>query len=375
LETIDLLVVGAGIVGLAHAVEAHRRGLSVAVVERGAFATGASVRNFGHLCITPQSGRALDFATAARGRWLDLAATAGFPILESGTLVVARADDEMAVLEELATDRGTEQVTLLDRAAVDRRMTSIDPATVGGALLPLDLRTDPRSAVPAVADWLVGQGVPINWRTSLLGVEPGLARTSRGDIRARQIVVAVGHDVDHLFPDVADAFELERCRLQMLEVGAPHGMRVAPAVLTGLSMLRYAGLANMPSSTRLRERIASTAPHLLDLVVNLMLTQRPNGDIVLGDTHHYAADHQPFDEDSTADLLAAEGALLLGVPRLEIRRRWRGVYASSPLTDFLDVEVHPGVRVVSVTSGIGMTTCHGFAAATLDSLLSTTPAL
>lgn len=365
---VDLLVVGAGIIGLAHAVEAHLRGLSVAVVERGAFATGASVRNFGHLCVTPQSGTALEYATAARSRWISLAAKAGLPLLESGTLVLARAEDEMAVLEEFAAERGADTVHLLDRSGVADRLSTYDQAVLGGALLPLDLRTDPRAAAPAIAAWLTEQGVPIAWRTSLLGVEPGRARTSRGEIDARRIVVAVGHDVDHLFPDVADRIELQRCRLQMLEVAAPGGMRIEPAVLTGTSMLRYAGLNSMPSANDVRRRIAATAPQLLDAVVNLMLTQRPDGALVLGDTHHYAHHHAPFDDDGLAELLAVEGARLLGVPRLEIRKRWRGVYASSPHTDFLDAEVLPGVRVVSVTSGIGMTTSHGFAAAVLDEL-------
>jgi glycine/D-amino acid oxidase-like deaminating enzyme len=52
----DLVVVGAGVVGLAHAIEARARGLSVVVVERDARAVGASVRNFGHVGTTLHGG-------------------------------------------------------------------------------------------------------------------------------------------------------------------------------------------------------------------------------------------------------------------------------------------------------------------------------
>jgi glycine/D-amino acid oxidase-like deaminating enzyme len=50
----DLIVVGAGIVGLAHAYTAAKRGLSVCVVERDAACVGASIRNFGFITVTGQ---------------------------------------------------------------------------------------------------------------------------------------------------------------------------------------------------------------------------------------------------------------------------------------------------------------------------------
>ncbi|HVW17009.1 MAG TPA: FAD-dependent oxidoreductase, partial [Solirubrobacteraceae bacterium] len=66
----DLVVIGAGIVGLAHALEALDRGLSVVVVERDERAVGASVRNFGHVILSGMAaGAPLRWAHAARERW------------------------------------------------------------------------------------------------------------------------------------------------------------------------------------------------------------------------------------------------------------------------------------------------------------------
>lgn len=81
----DVVVVGAGIVGLAHAYHARTRGLSVAVIDHADRVAGASVQNFGHACITAQSGVARDYARAGREHWLDLARKAGFWSAESGT--------------------------------------------------------------------------------------------------------------------------------------------------------------------------------------------------------------------------------------------------------------------------------------------------
>jgi FAD dependent oxidoreductase TIGR03364 len=350
----DLVVVGAGIVGLAHAVEAVRRGLSVTVVERDDRPVGASIRNFGHGCVTAQSGRALELGLASRERWLQLGREAGFWVGETGTVVVARAADEMAVLEEFAASRDG-AVEVLDRA-------DVPVESVGGARLPMDIRVDPREAAPAIARWLATQpGVDFRWSTSVLGVDTGGVRTSRGDVAGDRVVVCIGHDLDRLFPSVAEAGGMRRCRLQMLRVASPGGRRYDPAVLTGSSLLRYSGFASCAAAAAVRARIEADEPEVLEHGINLMFTQRPDGDLTIGDTHHYETTHDPFVDETLDELVLAQTARLLGVERLEVKQRWRGVYASAP-GEFLEASPADGVRVVSVTSGIGMTTGLGLGA-------------
>ncbi|OZM78162.1 TIGR03364 family FAD-dependent oxidoreductase [Pseudonocardia sp. MH-G8] len=361
------MVVGAGIVGLAHAVEAVARGLSVTVVERDERAVGASVRNFGHACITAQAGEAHTFARRARGTWLRMAREAGVGVQECGTVVVARSEEEAAALDELAATRGAEEVRLLTPAEVTAAVPVAVEGLHGGALLPLDLRVDQRRAAGAIAEWLAAQpGVRMLWSTPVLGVEDGLVRTGRGDLRARHVVVCAGHDLDRLLPEVADEAGMQRCLLQMLQVRVP-GLRIAPAVLTGSSMLRYPALAGTDSARALRRRWAAERPEMLDAVVNHMLTQLPGGDLVVGDTHAYAATPDPWSQEALDELLLAETRTLLGRDDLAVVRRWQGVYASAA-GEFLRARVAPGVTAVAVTSGIGMTTAFGLAPAVLDSL-------
>lgn len=360
----DLAVVGAGIVGLAHAVEAVGRGLSVTVIERDARAVGASVRNFGHGCITAQTGEILAFGERARPVWLRLAREAGFWAAETGTVVAARAAEELDCLVELADERG-EDVVVLDAAATAARAPVDRAALHGGAFLPRDVRVDPRAAAPAIAAWLARQpGVRMLWATAVTGVEEGVVHTARGDVTATRTVVAAGHDLDRLLPAATDAAQVRRCVLQMLQVRLP-GVQIGPAVLTGSSLLRYPAFAATKGATALRERWEQERPEMLAAGVNHMLTQRPDGDLVVGDTHVYAPTPDPWSEEEFDDLLLAETRALLGIERLEVVRRWRGVYASAP-EPFLRARVAPGVLAVSVTSGIGMTTAFGLAADVFD---------
>ncbi|MFF1879506.1 TIGR03364 family FAD-dependent oxidoreductase [Leifsonia sp. NPDC058230] len=370
----DLAVVGAGIVGLGHAVAALRRGLTVAVVDRASTIGGASVRNFGHLCLTAQDGEAREYAELARELWLTLAPAAGFWLKESGTVVVARADDELAVLSEFQDARGDDEVRMLSAGEVRELVPVGDGVAVGGAMLPRDLQVDPREASLAIAQWLEAHGVDFFWSTAVLAVETGVVHTTRGRVAADAVVVAVNYDVDLLFPGIAEAHGIQRCGLDMLLVDADLERPLSAPLLTGWSLLRYAGFTGLSSAAGLRARLADEHPELLALDLNQMYTQRPDGSLIVGDTHYRGADVPPFQSEAAFDALLEQARLLFGTDRIRVRERWQGVYASAP-DEFLLASPAPQVRVVSVTTGIGMTTGLGFAERVVGKLFSSAPAL
>jgi FAD dependent oxidoreductase TIGR03364 len=359
----DVLIVGAGIVGLSHAIAAVERGLSVTIIDRDARAVGASIRNFGHACVTAQSGELLELALVAREKWLRYGALAGFFHVESGALAIARTVAEFAVLDELAGSRESGQVRLLTAGEVRQHLgAASDPAIRGGAMLRDDLRVDPREAVGALAAWLAEQsGVTFSWRTGFLGASDGVVRTTRGEFRADRTIVCVGHDLDWLYPELAEQHAVERCALQMARVEAPEGLSLAPAVLTGTSMLRYPAFAETDAAVALRAEMAAQHPELVDIVANVMFTQRPDGTLIVGDSHRYGVTQDPFLAEPTSDILLGAIATILGVPTLRVVERWQGVYASSARQPFLIAEPAAGVTVATVTSGVGMTISLGLA--------------
>ncbi len=377
-QAVDVVVVGAGIIGLAHAAHAVANGLTVTIIERDHHAAGASVRNFGHCCITAQSGDLYELARTSRKYWLEFAEQAGFWAVESGAVVLARADAEMAVLRELSAVREPGQVQLLSPAATRERLDPVAaglpdggtrqgvwPGLVGGAFLRDDLRVDPRTTVAKLAEWLSRQpGVELHWNTAALGFSQSpdgvTVQTSRGVLQAKQVFVCVGHDVDYLFPDLAAEHRIQRCALQMSLAAGPAGVRFTPAVLTATSMLRYPAFTDMPAAEALRSEVEAKQPELLDIGANVMFTQRPDGTIILGDSHHYHRTADPFLDETVTDALNNDISGRIGRP-LEIIERWQGIYASSDVAPILVRDIQPGVTVVSVTSGVGMTLSFGLA--------------
>ena len=359
----DIAVVGAGIVGLGAAYAAVRRGQKVVVIERAPEALGATVRNFGHLCIGAQTGLAREYADASRPLWLRLAREADFWLRESGTLVVARHADELALLETAAVAGGIE---LLDGAELGRRVSVRPGVAVGGAWIRPDLQTNPRTAAAAIRLHLEKLGVEFRTRTSVGAVQTGRVHTTRGPIDAGLVVVAVNHDLDQLLPDLAERVGVVRCGLDMLRVRGGAASVTAP-LLTGWSLVRYGRFAALPEATAVRERLHAERPDLAALDLNQMYTQLPDGSVIVGDTHHKGVGIAPFQPEAAADLLLEEFETLFGA-RPSVLERWQGVYASGP-DEFLVAEPEPGVLALAATTGIGMTTGLGLAETVLAPLL------
>ena len=160
----DLIVVGAGILGLATAFRAHQQGLSVRVIDRAERPVGSSIMNFGHACFTGQADAVQDVAMNARSGWTEAAQKTGLWAAPSGTYIPAVTETEMQLLEEFANHRGSDQVKLLSHSETANAIGNPDLKCLGGAHLPLDMRVNPREAAPRLAAWLESQGVIFNWR-------------------------------------------------------------------------------------------------------------------------------------------------------------------------------------------------------------------
>lgn len=370
-RTFDLVVVGAGIVGLAHALAASRRGLRVAVVDREARAVGASVRNFGFVTVTgQQAGACWRRAMRSRDVWLEVAPKAGIAVEAEGLFVAARRREAMAVLEAFAQTAMGQGCALLDETQARRRFgDALAPQPIAGGLWsPHEVRVESRNAIPQLAAWLEAEGVTFLRKTLVTAVEEGRVETTAGRLHAARAVVCPGDELLALFPERIAALKIRRCQLQMMKVAADDpSFRLTCAIMSDLSLARYLGYAELPEAAALKARLEAEQPEHLRHGVHLIAVPGQDG-LIVGDSHHYGFSASPFGSGEVDGLILDELRAVLRLPAARVTERWIGTYASLPDALAVTDAPAPSVRLVIVTSGTGASTAFGIAEETINDL-------
>jgi FAD dependent oxidoreductase TIGR03364 len=368
-----VVIVGGGVLGTMHAVMARRHGLDVVHLEREAEARGASVRNFGLIWLSGRkAGAELALALRARKLWEEIAATApGTGFRPAGSLTLATDEAELAVLREAAElpDAKQREFELLDPGQVRAANPALRGEFLGGLLCRSDGIAEPRLALPALRaalsstggaapryEWLPGREAV---EVTAHAVRDHTGTWHRGDL----VVLCTGANFTgvagpHLTGSGALAGApgaggrgLRRVRLQMLQT-APFSGVLTTSVADGDS-LRYYPAYDVPARSLLAPQSAIAA----SARAQLLLVQRADGGLTIGDTHSY---DEPFafDVDENAyDHLRSRAEALLGTALPPVVRRWAGVYSEVVGTDALyhRSQVAPGVVLVTGPGGRGMT--------------------
>jgi FAD dependent oxidoreductase TIGR03364 len=355
----DLIVVGAGIVGLAHALAAARRGLRVLVIDRDAQANGASVRNFGFVTVTgQQAGACWERARRSRDVWAEVAPQAGIEVAHRGLMVAARRPAAAAVLEAfLDTGMGAD-CRLLTPAAARERMPALRADALRAVLWsPHELRVESRDAIPRLARWLERvHGVRFLRGTQVTGLALPAVETTAGRFSAGAVVVCPGDDFLSLHAARIAGFGLTRCVLQMMRLVPSRPLALGAALMSDLGLVRYAGYSELAPAAALRAQIEREEPEMLVHGVHLIAVQSQDGSMVVGDSHHYGATPGPFGNSGVDALILRELDRVLELPGYEVTERWVGTYASAPDRLMLVDRPSDRERVVIVTSGTGAST-------------------
>jgi FAD dependent oxidoreductase TIGR03364 len=363
-DRFDLIVVGAGIVGLAHAYTAAQRGLKVCVVERDAACIGASIRNFGFITITGQApGDAWRRAMHSREVWQDIAPQAGIDIVHRNLWLAAYRSEAHDVLEAFMRTPMGEACQLLDAADAQAKAPALSLADARSVLFsPHELRVESRTAIGLLAKWLAEvHGVVFRFGETVHEVETPRVRTSRGTLRGERVVVCTNTDLHGLFADRIAAHDLTLCRLQMLRVKPEAGFRLPGSVMMDLSLVRYEGYSTLPEAAALRARLQEEEAASLAHGIHLIVVQSADGSLVVGDSHHYGDAPEPFAMEEVDRLILRHLRSTLNLETAQVTERWTGVYPSSKTTPCVIDAPDGATRVVLVTSGTGASTGFGIA--------------
>jgi FAD dependent oxidoreductase TIGR03364 len=364
----DVAIVGGGIVGLAHAWAAAKRGLRVLLFERGAQATGATVRNFGMIWpIGQPAGDAYATALHSARLWRQLAPQAGFWLNSCGSLHLAHRADEWRVLEEFA--QLAPQLGYAGRIVTSDEALKLAPAAnpdglLGGWLSPNELGVNPRRAAAQIAGWLAEQlRVSFHFRTTIVDVDDGMLRAADGRRwRATRVMICSGADFETLFPETLANSGLRPCKLQMLRTASqPEGWRIGPHLASGLTLRHYHNFAICAGLEELKRRVAHETPELDHFGIHVMASQNELGEVILGDSHEYGERIEPFDKSVIDDLMLRELQSIIRLPHWQITERWHGIYAKHPSQSIFRAEPQAGVYVRTGTGGSGMTMSFGLA--------------
>ncbi|MCA1934970.1 MAG: TIGR03364 family FAD-dependent oxidoreductase [Asticcacaulis sp.] len=363
----DIAIIGSGIVGLAHALMALRRGLRPVVIERQAAPIGASIRNFGFVTVTGQ-GETDTWRRAQRSRdiWAEIAPQAGIEIVQRGLLVTAQRPEAMQVLEAFAAHAMGAQCQILTPDAVRATYAGIGAALEGALYSPHELRVESRTAIPRLVQWLAHNGVTFLFDTAALAVDGAEVVTPQGRVRSEAVIVCPGDDLTHLYPDLYARQGVTRSQLHMLRLAAPGFDLICPR-MSDLSLVRYRGYAERPQSAALSAVLEREQKAYLDAGVHLIVTQNADGSLIVGDSHHYGRAPEPFYDVTVEALILEEFRRVLGIEPPPVVERWLGTYASAA-EDLMRLSPAERVRLVVVTSGTGASTSFGIAEETLNDL-------
>jgi FAD dependent oxidoreductase TIGR03364 len=373
-KSMDVAVVGAGIIGLAHAYVAAKAGHKVSVFERNPVANGASVRNFGMVWpIGQPAGVMHEVALRSAEIWRELLNDAGLPYISSGSLHAAYQEDEATVGREFA-ERAKPlgyECEWLDAAKTLEKSSALRPEGLLGALWsPTEMTVDPRQVIARIPAFLSERyGVRFHFNSAVIEVGTHTVRTHDRCSEANLVIVASGDDFQTLFPDLFAAAGLTRCKLQMLRTEQqPENWRLGPSLAFGLTFRHYPVFNICESLTALKARVARELPEFGQWHIHVMASENAMRQITLGDSHEYGLAVDIFDRTRINDLILEYAREYLRVPSLRIAETWHGVYAKHPEKQFLRLTPVAGVQVVTVTSGVGMTLSFGLAEQTYREL-------
>jgi glycine/D-amino acid oxidase-like deaminating enzyme len=347
----DVVILGAGIVGAACALECARAGMTVAVIEKNAVASGATGAAMGHVVIMDDSPAQFALTKYSQSLWGALAPELPLSVeyYRPGTIWIAADEEEMAEARR-KFDNFTEQgvpCETLDSDALAAAEPNLRRPLTGGLLVPNDAVVHAQSA----AEYLMAEarklGASLITGHAVTNASYGRLYLDDGTMLPTGILI-----------NAAGAFSPE------LTPGIPIRKRKGHLILTD----RYPGYVNH----QLVELGYLKSAHSSDGdSVAFNIQPRISGQLLIGSSRQYDADEPGVDQHILRAMMDRATLYMPGLPSLTALRSWTGFRAATPdKLPLIGPTEDPTVFLATGHEGLGITTSLGTARLLVDHLLA-----
>ena len=200
-EAADVVVIGAGIIGVSTAWHLAKAGHSVALLEKGVVAGEQSSRNWGWCRTMNRDEREIPLMQHSQHLWDTLPAEIGAEMgfRRNGLVYVTKDPKQPAAWQAWLDMAQPYQVgaRIIDAAEAKRLTPGNAQDWIGGVISPRDGRAEPAIAAPALAKAARARGVTLHQNCAVRGLDTTGGRisgvfTERGRIRTQAVVLAAG---------------------------------------------------------------------------------------------------------------------------------------------------------------------------------------
>jgi glycine/D-amino acid oxidase-like deaminating enzyme len=228
-KSADVVVIGGGIVGVCAAYYLARRGVSVALLEKGRIGAEQSSRNWGWCRQQNRDARELPISTKSLALWDEMAADIGDDVgfRRCGLLYLSNDEAELQGWARWRDFAITQNVTthMLNAAEAAERGIATGKIWKGGVFSPSDGVADPSRAAPVIAKGVLNFGGTVHQNCAARGIETEAGRvsgviTESGTIRTQQVVMAGGAWASSFCHQLGIRFPQASVRSSILAVGA-----------------------------------------------------------------------------------------------------------------------------------------------------------
>ena len=353
----DAIVVGAGIVGAACAEDCARQGMRVAIIDRDVVGGGATAAAMGHIVVLDDSEAQFALTRYSQQLWQQFRPqlTPDVEYEQRGTIWVAVDEEELAEVRRKHVYYGKRGVPteVLDPRALELLEPNLRKGLAGGLLVPEDIVLNPPCAARLLVERAQAAGAKVHLGCAVSQMGNGQVRLADGNqFSAPAIVNATGAWAPELTPGLA--IKRRKGHLAITD-------RYPGFLRHQLVELGYLKSAHTTSADS----------------VAFNVQPRQSGQVLVGSSRQYGAEHSEVDSDILARMLQRAQEYMPQLAQMPAIRVWTGFRAATP--DKLPLigpsPEDPTVFLATGHEGLGITTSLATARLVVDQITGRKPAI